>query len=219
MGWDSHWNSIYGEQGYRAKYPDENLIRFLARQYGSIDKRKVKVIDIGCGSGNQSYWMAREGFDVCGVDGSAVAIDMGNQRLKSDGINANLVVGDITNLPFDRGTFDLAVDVCSIQHNCFRDINKAIGEVYRVLKPGGRFFSIMRSSKDYAFRMGNKIESHTMTNISVGDLAGCGVVHFFHIEEIKHLLRYFNSLRFENNSRSINGRDNQICHWVVEACK
>lgn len=224
--WDKNWDDVYRMQGYRARYPNEDLIRFLARFYKGKEA-ETKVLDLGCGSCNHVYWLAKEGFKVWGIDGSEKAIKMGLERLQTSCLNANVGVGDFTKLPFENDFFDLVIDVCSIQHNKFKDIMTIFSEVYRVIKPGGRFFSILRSSKDYYFKdeMDKMlVESHTFTGFKEGDLIGVGIIHFFHIEEIKHLLKHFIGYNIETTERTIdrtmdNNVTDSIVHFVVRAQK
>ncbi len=62
---------------HRAEYPTEELIRFVAGNYCNADPRSaVKFLEIACGPGSGASWyIAREGFSLSGIDGSPTAIE------------------------------------------------------------------------------------------------------------------------------------------------
>jgi SAM-dependent methyltransferase len=94
-----------------------------------------RVLDLGCGTGWTSAFLARRGWDVVGQD---IAPDMlalareNKQRWGAD--NLDFVGGDYEHLPFD-GEFDAALFYDSL-HHC-DDEEAALRAVYRALKPGG----------------------------------------------------------------------------------
>lgn len=92
---------------------------------------------MGAGAGSNTRYLHDSGFDVTPLDGAVCAI-------KRIGYG---VAGDLAHLPFADRHFDLAIDVLSIAHNYITEIRKIIGEIRRVLKPGGRFFSVTPSDK------------------------------------------------------------------------
>jgi SAM-dependent methyltransferase len=72
-----------------------------------------KALDLGCGTGVNTCYLAMHGWQVDGVDFIPMAVWRARQRMKKAGVSANLVVGDVTRLvelPL-RGPFDLALDV------------------------------------------------------------------------------------------------------------
>jgi SAM-dependent methyltransferase len=69
-----------------------------------------RAIDLGCGTARNVVYLAQHGFDVTGVDFIAAAIELGRIRAQEAGVEANLVVDDLTNLQHINGAFDLLVD-------------------------------------------------------------------------------------------------------------
>src|SRR5271169_5666380 len=110
MSWDPVWEKVFQEREW-GKYPAESLIRFIARNYYRKDRKNIRLLELGCGPGANIWYMAREGFDVYGIDGSETAIDKVKKRLESEGLKASLITGDITSLPFDDNFFDGIIDV------------------------------------------------------------------------------------------------------------
>ena len=103
--------------------------------------RGEAILDLGCGRGTDTLEAARR----TGQTGFAVGLDLTQAMVETAARNAaegcisnvRFVCGDIESLPFDEGTFDAVISNCVINHA--RDKTKVYKEIYRVLKPGGRF--------------------------------------------------------------------------------
>lgn len=99
----------------------------------------VRVLDLCCGSGGTSLHLAKRfGCSVVGVDYSDVAIELARRAATNAGANdqVEFVHGDALDLPFDQDEFDAVISVDSLVIVPRRW--KAIHEIARVLKPGGR---------------------------------------------------------------------------------
>ena len=105
------------------------------------------VLDLGCGQGASAWFLAREGFRVTAVDFSASAVSKCRKRLESEGLGLITAVCDMSDLPFEDGSFDAVVDVISTAHNPKPKIDKIFKEVTRVLKPKGKLFSVTPTNK------------------------------------------------------------------------
>lgn len=159
-GFDERWEAIHASRAWGTT-PNEHLVRYVRKIKSSTGK---KALDVGCGAGAQSRHLFNEGFDVTGIDGSASAIDR-CLDIAQDGLRFNC--GDVTEMSFDDATFDLAVDVCCTQH-ILRPLHwLALGQILRVLKPGGKFFSVTAKwdhseSKDTPLRRMRTDEARTL---------------------------------------------------------
>ena len=113
--------------------PDSNrrLIEAVVR-LGAL-KPGDRVADLGCGSGAFSEELRTLGYSVVGVDISPKLIAVG--RAKYPGLE--LLEGDVEDLPFATGSLD-GILLSGLVHH-FPDPSRCAAEVYRVLKPGGRF--------------------------------------------------------------------------------
>src|SRR5258706_937311 len=139
---DPQWDKVYSTKGMAA-YPDNMLVRFVAKHYyDAPDRKDIKFLDIGCGAGSTTWYLAREGFSVAAIDGSQVAMERLRLRLKNESLEAFLGCGDITSLEFKPDYFDCVVDVSSLCYIPKDKIENLMKQLYAVLKPGGRFFSI-----------------------------------------------------------------------------
>lgn len=99
------------------------------------------VLDIGCGAGFDLFVASRRvGADgqVYGIDMTAAMVEKAKRNLVGAQIaNADVRVGNVEKLPFADDMFDVVISNGALNLSpCKR---KAFGEIYRVLKPGGRF--------------------------------------------------------------------------------
>src|SRR6478752_606793 len=106
---------IYGKGNHFNKYPFDNVVSFIYGNYPKDKKREtIKILEVGCGAGNNLWFASREGFNVTGIDGSTSAIDFAKERFLQEGLQGNFMVGDFTKLTFEDCEFDLLIDRGSI---------------------------------------------------------------------------------------------------------
>lgn len=220
--WDPVWEKIYIEHEW-GKYPAEDLIRFIARNFYKVSNRQsIKILEVGCGPGGNLWFIAREGFQTFGIDGSKTAIAKAKKRLDSELPNwsGNLLVGDISKLPFTDFEFDAVIDSEALYCNSLEKTKSIISEIYRVLKPSGLFFSRTFASGSYGDKTGVKV-SEDMWITSEGSLAGKGPSRFTRKEQIKELYSDFKLEEVELIQRTIGGPESNctIKEWVISARK
>jgi ubiquinone/menaquinone biosynthesis C-methylase UbiE len=110
---DPTWNSIwtqYSGAGVEARAPYDFIVAFVYRYKPAKHSREIRILEVGCGEANNIWYLAREGFNVSGVDASPGAILRARRRLAEENVSADLQLADFTQLPYPDGTFDLAYD-------------------------------------------------------------------------------------------------------------
>lgn len=100
-----------------------------------------KVLEIGCGLGTDLLQFARGGANVTGVDLTPKSIELVKNRFAMENLPVDARVADAENLPFDNDSFDVVYSFGVLHHT--PDTQKAIDEVHRVLKPGGRIIIML----------------------------------------------------------------------------
>lgn len=130
--------AIWGEGFLSPGGPDE-----VARVIGGHDLRGRSVLDIGCGAGGIDVALvATHGAGyVTGIDVEDPVIDHARALVARHGLTARIGLVKVAPgpLPFPPGTFDVVFSKDSIVH--IPDKHALMAEVFRVLKPGGRFLA------------------------------------------------------------------------------
>jgi len=95
-----------------------------------------RALEYGCGPGSRAFDLARAGASVNGIDISPVAIELARETAlrQPGGERTTFDVMDAEHLAFPDASFDLVCGTSIIHH---LDVDRAYGEVARVLKPGG----------------------------------------------------------------------------------
>jgi ubiquinone/menaquinone biosynthesis C-methylase UbiE len=104
-------------------------------------KPGMKVLDFGCGNGENGIYAAQCGADVIGIDISPEGVANANLNAKQFNVDGHcrFEVMDGENMSFADNIFDLAVEYGVLHHV---DLDKTIRELSRVLKPGGEMICV-----------------------------------------------------------------------------
>ena len=112
----------------------------LPTEYAKMKEGDI-VVDLGSGAGNDAF-IARQ---IVGESGRVIGVDMTEAMIQKATLNAiklnfdniDFVLGDIEEMPLSDNIADVVVSNCVL--NLVPDKEKAIAEIYRILKPGGHF--------------------------------------------------------------------------------
>ena len=97
------------------------------------------VLECGCGSGEVSAFLAGHGYTVTLLDASPSALAFAEKRFHRQNLTGTFIQGDVYHLPFLDESFDVLLSFGLLEH--FEDVDVVIGEMTRVIKPGGLFFA------------------------------------------------------------------------------
>lgn len=104
------------------------------------DIKGKKVLDLGCGDGVLTYFLAKAGARVTGVDNDETGLQYANEKLsefnKAKNLTYTFVNASVYDLPFEADTFDVVVNCEVIEH--LPEPERMLREMKRVLKPQGR---------------------------------------------------------------------------------
>ncbi len=96
----------------------------------------MRAVELGCGTGYISAWMARRGASVVGIDNSERQLATAQRLAAEHGIDIDFIHGNAERVRFDDESFDFAVSEYGVA--IWADPLKWIPEAHRVLKPGSR---------------------------------------------------------------------------------
>jgi SAM-dependent methyltransferase len=219
QGWDPIWERIFSSREW-GKYPPEYVVRFVARNFYRVPNREeIHLLEIGCGPGANCWFLAREGFNVSGIDGSATAIQLAGERLSREGLTADLRVGDFSVIPWPECSFDGVVENVSLYCNRWSAVKRALGEVRRVLKPGALFLSSFFTDRTWGYGLGTMVELDGFVGITEGPLAGAGFCLLLNGDRIEELFRDFADVGVERVSRTTDGEQHLIEQFVITCRK
>ncbi|MFZ2189199.1 MAG: methyltransferase domain-containing protein [Candidatus Magasanikiibacteriota bacterium] len=101
------------------------------------DIKDKKILDVGAGNGRLASRLVKEGTEVTALDVSEEMLKKIDQKFNKNLTKIKTVIGDAECLPFEDSSFDIVIATFLIVH--LKDLNLFFDEVYRVLKPGGKF--------------------------------------------------------------------------------
>jgi len=107
-------------------------------EFESFDIEGKEVLEIGFGQGTDHLMMARSGGIMHGIDLTEESKTITENRFSLYGYKSRLLTGDAEELPYKENTFDFVYSFGVLHHT--PHIAKAIGEIHRVLKPGGKCY-------------------------------------------------------------------------------
>jgi ubiquinone/menaquinone biosynthesis C-methylase UbiE len=129
--------SEYFNKAYRAPITFWGDVRIPKELKDLVETFNPKTsLELGCGLGRFSSYLAAQGVKATGVDFSSVAIEKAKKRVGNAEHKPTFMVGDVTNLERINQQFDLSFDI-----GCFHCLSgpeqqEYVSEVYRLLKPG-----------------------------------------------------------------------------------
>lgn len=154
--WDRRWRDEAG----RAEWlePEPEVLAVVAE----LARRRVRtVLDLGAGVGRHALYLARLGFQVSAQDGSPAGVAFLREAAEREGLRLDCAVSDMTSLPFPAGRFDFVLSWNVIYHGDEAIVRRAIGEILRVMRPGGLYLGTMLSKRHDYFRRGREVAPDT----------------------------------------------------------
>lgn len=184
-GWD--WSKV--SEKYWDKVSDELLPVALRWK----DLGKNTVLDIGCGRGRHSLFLAELGFEVTAQDISPQGITQLKKEAKKRKLDDKIktVVCDMLEMPFTKNSFDCVVGFHSIFHTDYAGLKKVISQATDILKKSGRLYITLNSKDNPGFLdpKNTVVDNYTIIrNVGIEK----GIPHTFveHKDVVKLLSKY-----------------------------
>lgn len=193
------WTELHRQQDkHRLRYPSEHVVRWLAGLPNG--EATLTALDIGCGWGRHVDLLADFGYSVEGID------------LSSEVASPTCVLpkrqGDMRELPYDNETFDIALAYGVFYYGTLEDHIKAVGELHRVLVPGGKALVVTRTHRD----------SRSTLAEYPGDEAGM-TMNFLNDADVRSIYSVFGEIGVELSETTRDSRLWRDSDWLIRVTK
>lgn len=204
VDWDK---DIYAKGQQLNLWPDTTVVSAFYRHKAQwSETRAPKVLEIGCGAGNNLWALAHIGFEVFGVEQSETAVRFAAERLTSLGFTASIEVGFMTDLPFDDESFDFVLDRGGITQVPFSQVSRVSAEVHRVLRSHGTFHSFTLFGENHpGKKLGVLLENGSYDQFTSGYFKLVGLTSFFSYETLMELFGQFDDLSIRRVTQETDG--------------
>jgi len=160
---------------YPKKFYLYHWVARYVRKQGSSLTQKLKIVDVGCGTGATVIdlkKMFHRGVEVIGVDVMSDQIDIAQKRMKEYGIWSEFYLYDGEHLPFSDSSVDVIYSSDVLGH--VKDVSAWLQELYRVLKPNGEIIMFSESKlgkhayiRNYLMKKHINTDPHAVFHISL----------------------------------------------------
>lgn len=159
--------------------------------------RGLKVLEIGCGLGTDGAQFAKAGADYTGVDLTGAAVELSRKHFELFNLPGNFQTADAEKLDFADESFDLVYSHGVLHHT--PDTAKAIREIHRVLRPGGRAIVMLYHRNSYNYRVNISLLRRAGAQLLRWD-KGVSLVHKLTGEPLDKLQEHARLLRTQKQS-------------------
>ena len=208
-GWP--WSRVLRETPEPWEQPDDEVVSFAAQL-----RAGQRVLDLGCGVGRHTVYLAQQGFEVHASDIAADGLRETLRRMRVGRVDGAVLHSDMTAVPYPDAVFDAAIAVNVIYHGYRTDVETCLAEVRRVLKPAGLFFLTFNSTESDDWGRGRRVDD--LTFVKVGGVED-GIPHYFvDRAEVERLMGAYELLDVSLKVEWPEDNDGRkAAHWLVQA--
>lgn len=145
------WNGLHAEPRFCPRYPNEQMVRWAFQTFPQIDQKRYRVLDLGCGAGRHTVFLAKERFEVTACDFSEPGLRETIARCSAENLTVGTSLCEADNLPFASNLFAGVLCYGVLYYLPRKRFEKAVSEIFRVLQPGGHAFIVTRTDFDTRF--------------------------------------------------------------------
>lgn len=131
--WDDAYTHPLADLPWELERPRPQLVEFI----NSGKVHPCPTLDICCGAGTNTVYLAQQGFEVSGIDISRRAIEIAKKKAAEASVNIRFEVGNSVHLPYKDMEFGLVHDLGCFHHIHPSDRKDFIQGIYRVLNDDG----------------------------------------------------------------------------------
>lgn len=170
-----NWDIVKGEHERYWQEPAVESYYLISRWR---NRGKKDFLDLGCGLGRHTIQFAEAGFNVSGFDLSETSIAKTKEYATKTGVEVDLRVGDMLNLPYADDSFDCVYCRNVISHTDTAGMKKIVSELRRVLRKDGECYLTLGSKQTWGFQQDWPMVDEN-TKIRIEDGPENGIPHFY----------------------------------------
>lgn len=212
------WEKIYLGQGK----VQVDLLDTVVEAVNYFEQSKCKnVLDLGCGTGRNTIYLASRGFKVSACDISKTGIELTKKQADSLGfMDINYSIEDMFRLTYDDNSFDGVLCIWVQGHGTKKEVQQGIDEILRVLQKDGTVVTDFVTIGDSTYGIGKEIDQNTFVGGRPGEEE---IPHFYTSKEELYLMfSGYKSINIKDKSyhfTDIQGNEHIIEAAVVRAIK
>jgi SAM-dependent methyltransferase len=179
------WNQRYrdGNLPWDTGRPSTELQRVL--QQHAI--APCRALDVGCGTGSNSVWLAEQGFDVTGVDVAPLAIELAREQARDAGVNAQFAVANVLKSPNSNLSTSPAPFSFFFDRGCYHAVRRDAPHAYapavaRLLAPAARGLILAGNARE-PHDPGPPVVTEDEIHTELGQAFTILDLHEFHFDE------------------------------------
>jgi tellurite methyltransferase len=172
LHWDQQWRRAEGRAPWSVAEPAVLRSLELLRARGAR-----RALDLGCGIGRHALLLAAVGLQCHAVDRSRAGLEALRATARRQCLAVEPVFADFAALPYRPGSFDYVLAWNVVYHGDRDRVRRAVGEIARVLRPGGLYQSTMLSDRNIHYGAGVEVSAGTF--VQPGGPGDKGYPHFY----------------------------------------
>ena len=155
------WDELHSQKRYRSVYPQDRVVAWTFRNFKKELSSQYKLLDLGCGAGRHAIFWASEGYSASACDFSLTGVYETEKSAEQKGLHIQTRQCEADELPYNDNEFDGILCYGVLYYLPYERYRKAVQEIHRVLKPGGKAFIVTRTADDSRAVQAEKIDAHT----------------------------------------------------------
>ena len=211
------WDHLHEQLRFRPVYPNENVVRFIMRNFQKVILKQdgIKTLDLGVGGGRHTKLLCELGFNVFGLDISMNGLNHTRKRIANDNLTVDLTQASMIQLPFKKCSFDAIISYGVFNYGNQIEMQTAIQEVHRILRPNGKAFVMLRTTDDYRFGKGEQLEPNTFI-LKIRETNEYGTIqHFLDEKAVREYFSAFSKLEFERTETTFMQLEAVNSDWLI----
>ena len=213
--WEKIWKSNF--KVIDKNNPSMNLSLFYKHHLTKIKKKKIKILDHGCGNGRNYFQLEKKGCDVYGTDISNHIIK-NNKKLSKN--KNKFFVGTLKEVGFEKNFFDAILSDASLYYQKKTLMFDEVAEFYRIMKRGALIRVYTKSIYDnFYFHKKKNIQNSFEYKVKLNHWEKNLTMTFLNLKDVKKLFSKFKDVKVGIEEFNFTNFKKKHSYWVITARK